>query len=1143
MNSLRLIIRNIRYYFRSWILVAAGAMLGTTVLTGALITGDSVKYSLEKKVQSRLGKTRFALASPDKFFRSDLGRELSDSLKCNVVPLLLTDGMAVNPDQKISVSRINIIGVDETFSSVWDKQPASGNPISPRGDEAFLSRSLAGRLNLHPGNVFLLKIKKEGFAPGNAPFVYEKTLTAAVRLKVKTIAGDCCGGSFSLISNQSATDNVFISREMLASLLEVPGFVNTLLVFPENKRINAEKLDCVFQNSWNYEDAGLVLKKLQYPDPGKGEKDQIAGTKAKPAGENLYQVSSRRIFIQDTIASAILQGLASPIGILTYLVNDIRSKGRSTPYSFVSAMAHGSGGDRINGNEIIINNWLATDLQVRAGDSLTLRYFIAGVSGTLRESSSVFVIRSVTDIMSFPYSAELMPDFPGIKSALNCRDWETGVPVDVGRIREKDEAYWRIYKGTPKAFISLDQGQKIWKNPFGSYSAVRFVSHEKDAGRQITRLVREIPPTALGLAFIPVYDQGMHSAKNSTDMGGLFLSLGILIVISGLLLSGMMYSFFLQNRAEEAALLYSTGFRKQKLLRLFLSEALIFSITAGLAGTALAIGYTRLMLYALNTLWQGAVHTSILSVHLLPGTLVTGFLSGILISLIVFSGVLMRNLRRPLASAIRRPRSEKIKGTVARKRISLVITVISLAIATVIILAGTTRSTLLSSQQFMAAGMMVLLGMISLVYYLLIPDRYTSSFEKGGWLKLVFQNAGINRSRTVTAVAMLALGTFTILITGANRKMAGNDTPVNRSGSGGFLYWIQSSVPFRTDLNSVAGRIKTGLEDEPLVKKICFVNLCMVKGDDASCLNLNRVKNPQLIGVPCGLFNRFRAFSFTGFDHGTHRQHPWLSLQDQKSENLIPGYADQTVITWGLGKKLGDTIQYRDEAGHIFGVYLAGGLDNSIFQGNILVSDSLLRKYYPSTCGSNIILARNAETDTLSAAVEHPASKGIEQESIDVTSLARILETRLHEYGAVVTPASSRLAEFNSVENTYLSVFMMLGGLGVLLGTIGLALLLLKNMLERRFEVALYTALGFPEKLRKKLIFSEYFFILVSGLVIGITSAFLGSMPVLLSSAGSLPWFFTGGLVLLVFVNGIFWIFVAMSFLPHSDPAKILRSE
>ena len=33
-------------------------------------------------------------------------------------------------------------------------------------------------------------------------------------------------------------------------------------------------------------------------------------------------------------------------------------------------------------------------------------------------------------------------------------------------------------------------------------------------------------------------------------------------------------------------------------------------------------------------------------------------------------------------------------------------------------------------------------------------------------------------------------------------------------------------------------------------------------------------------------------------EEGTDKRHPWSGLRIQKAGNVIPGYADQTVITW-----------------------------------------------------------------------------------------------------------------------------------------------------------------------------------------------------------------------------------------------------
>ena len=75
--------------------------------------------------------------------------------------------------------------------------------------------------------------------------------------------------------------------------------------------------------------------------------------------------------------------------------------------------------------------------------------------------------------------------------------------------------------------------------------------------------------------------------------------------------------------------------------------------------------------------------------------------------------------------------------------------------------------------------------------------------------------------------------------------------------------------------------------------------------------------------------------------------------------------------------------------------------------------------------------------------------------------MSATIEDALVDFGADATGTAERLAEFHRVENTYLSTFQTLGGLGLLLGTVGLATVLLRNVLERRRELALLGAVGY----------------------------------------------------------------------------------
>ena len=106
-----------------------------------------------------------------------------------------------------------------------------------------------------------------------------------------------------------------------------------------------------------------------------------------------------------------------------------------------------------------------------------------------------------------------------------------------------------------------------------------------------------------------------------------------------------------------------------------------------------------------------------------------------------------------------------------------------------------------------------------------------------------------------------------------------------------------------------------------------------------------------------------------------------------------------------------------------------------------------------------------------------------------------------HSASATVATTAERLAAYHEVANTYLSTFRVLGSLGLMLGTIGLAVVLVRNLIERRPELALLSALGFNPNTRTKLVLWENASLLLLGLFIGAGSALAGVIPNTLTSA------------------------------------------
>jgi hypothetical protein len=146
----------------------------------------------------------------------------------------------------------------------------------------------------------------------------------------------------------------------------------------------------------------------------------------------------------------------------------------------------------------------------------------------------------------------LMPDFPGIENAEKASDWDAGFPL-VHKIRPQDEEYWKNYRGTPKAFVSLAAGQKLWGNRFGDLTAIRFpvpASVEPGKFRDMleTNLVRALNPADFGLRFEAVRAQAMNGAEQSQDFGQLFLGFSIFLVVAALLLMALLFQFGLEQR-------------------------------------------------------------------------------------------------------------------------------------------------------------------------------------------------------------------------------------------------------------------------------------------------------------------------------------------------------------------------------------------------------------------------------------------------------------------------------------------------------------------------------------------------------------------------------------------------------------------
>ncbi len=1096
----KLVFRSLSHYWRTHIGIVLGSAVCSMILTGAMLVGDSVRHSLSRIVEARLGDTSFALAPEERLFTESLASNLSESIEgsVRVATALRLRGIAIKNGGELRVGGVTAMGVDDSF---WKLSPQSPNFGSPGVDEAVVNQRLADRLNLAVGDELLLRVEKAYLMPQEAPLSLGAASTVSLRLSVKAIASEKSLGQFGLRSNQITPFNIFVSLPQLAERMELEGLANVLLIAGSNG-VTIERVQSALEEVWTLRDVGLELREL-------GEGDMV-------------ELRADQVFMDPAAEEAAFSAFPEATGILTYFVNRIRSRGGLTPYSFVSGYNAPSAPKDLAPDEIMINTWLAEDLKAKAGDQISMAYYVLGSDNSLVEKSRSFRVRSVVPIGDQEEIRELMPLFPGLHDAESCRSWDAGIPIDLDSIREKDEDYWFEYRGTPKAFLPLNTAQEMWTNRYGTLTAIRFSNPDGSLAAAAKHLRDRLDPIAFGLVFEPVREQGLKAGREGVDFGGLFIGLSFFIIAAALLLTALLFSFAAENRAEETGLLLALGFKPRRILLFFLAEGTALAAVGSLVGAFFGILYNRVVLYSLSTVWRGAVQTSALWSSVETPTLILGFFISTFVALAAMLMAVMRQAARPVVQLQSGRFYQGVSGTLSKPWASLGILIGSIGGILVLFTAFGVWSGERSTEAFFGGGALLLLSGLALSNLLLRRFAKTQIRAVASVRDLGMRNATRRRRRSLTAVGLIACGIFIVTAVGANRRDLLSGADRRDSGTGGFSLYAETTLPVLKDLNSAEGKEHFGLEDLERSNAECF-QIRELEGDDASCLNLNRVQRPRILGVDPNILSNRGSFTFVQILDGFDRNMGWKILNETIDNDTVPAIADQSVITWGLGKSLGDVIVYRDERGRELKLQLVGGLANSIFQGSILIAESVLREHFPTSSGNRVFLA------------------DVPQASI--TETKELLEDRLQDSGVEIISAVQRLAQFNQVENTYLSIFLALGGMGLIIGSVGLAIVALRNALERRSELALLQAVGFDRKSIRRLILSEHATLLAGGALLGMVAALLSVLPSLLSSGVEVPWAFLLGIIGLIVLSGFLWINLATRASLRGDLIPALRND
>lgn len=1108
----------------------------------SLSKGDPF-WPLSNYFIGRVGWTNTSLATP------------------SVVQALLMRGTAStvskpgdSANKTVARTKVTIAGVEGFF---WDDSQSDATAFwnsfwNSAEPAVVLSASLGHELGVKRGDTIILQVPKANEVPRESLLGRRDStdVLADLRLSVaEVLPEDHFGSRFNLSSGLGQPRNAFVPLHALQASLRLNGRINTLfatrhpyLLSPDGDPL-IENLNQALSYVLTMDDWGLVLhspnsrasnllSKIDRNGDGKLERkewrNQLADSLVQGADEDrdsiltndevtdyyrrhrsYMSLESRQMLLESAAVSAA-EAAAKKLNLqsartLVYLANRIVHGKQSIPYSIVAALDPSlppplglPGQPQLKDDEILLADWKDSPIHAKPDDSIQLTYFQPEEQGRLTERTETFRFAGLVPMQGSAADPDLTPEFPGITDKLTIGEWNPPFPYNGKLIQDRDERYWRQFRTTPKAYVTLATGQRLWGSRFGNLTSIRFGAPAgKDLATVATEfriaLLSELRPEQGGFVFEPIRERMLQASSGGTDFGGLFLGFSFFLIVAALLLVGLLFRLNLDRRAGEIGLLFAVGYSYKTVRRLLVVEGAVLAVTGAFLGCLLALAYAWLLLDLLAAWWPGTLDRSFLRLHVLGASLPIGFFASVLVSVltIIWAVRILGRINPSVLVSSGGFVDTESPGVERPGRWSAITSAVAGLLGVALVCCGSFDRRLAANHEVLASlfftgGFLLLFAGLLGVWAWMKRQRAVashrvirpSSFAPRPLAVLGVRNATRYPLRSLLTAGLLASAAFVIVAVDSFRRRADETFNAKTGGSGGFALVAESDVPVFQDMNTDKGQDELNFSDASRkeLEGTTIVQMRLRKGDDASCLNLYQPNRPRVVGVPQMLIER-GGFSFQATEAHTKdlKENPWRLLNELLDDGTIPAFGEANTVQWMLKSGLAKTVEIKNERGEPVRLRIVGLLHDSVFQSELLVSEANFLRLYPGQEGYNYFL------------IETPTGRW--------SAVAKVLEDALAQRGMVVTGSIARLSEYLAVENTYLSTFQALGGLGLLLGALGLAVVLLRSVWERRAELALLRALGYRNSAIGWLILAENGFLLVLGLVIGTTSALVSVLP------------------------------------------------
>jgi hypothetical protein len=562
------------------------------LVTNAGVTAVSVFAAASNATNQRTSDSFVPVAT--NFITNMVGPRTVLRSDRRATPLLRLPGMAARQDGTARANQIQVWGVADFWTFARPPEVAGSPQRSEQWrfstalppDSVLLNEALAAQLQAKAGDAIILRIHKPSALSRDAVITPRDDASIALRLTVNGVVSSEQFGDLRLNAGQTPPLNAFVQINELGAAAGVAGRANVLLATSMRRQspamLNELKRTV---NRWLARISPRLRLAVRSTVERAGTDEQREASRQalrkalRPEdlelnlrlteGRDFVELNTRRIFLEEPIVAAATT--AQSAGILTYLANLIRRGTNVVPYSMITAAGAPWTPTDMREDEILLNQWLADDLGAGKGDLVEVSYYLADSGSRLIERTNRFRVRGIVPMTGVYRDRSLMPEFPGLAKAESTHDWDAGFPLE-HKIRDVDEAYWKQYRGTPKAFITLPAGQSMWSNRFGNLTSIRWpapegVSPAVFRGRIEQNLMANLDPAQSSLRFEAVRDQALASADQAQNFGGLFLGFSFFLIAAALILMALLFQFALEQRTGEVGTLLALGFTGKQVRR------------------------------------------------------------------------------------------------------------------------------------------------------------------------------------------------------------------------------------------------------------------------------------------------------------------------------------------------------------------------------------------------------------------------------------------------------------------------------------------------------------------------------------------------------------------------------------------------